>query len=243
MIFDAAYRAFQRLFTPPFRSMLWKALGATLLLLAILWLLVRETFLFYVWPWLQQFMPNLPDRIGWLGFVAVIAFSIGLALLMALLIAPITAMIGGYFMDDAAEIIEKSDFRQDRAGQAMPFGRSLVISLKFLGLSLIGNLVAFILYFVPGVNLIAFYVINGYLLGREYFQFAACRLRSENDAYKFYRQNALTVFCGGLVIALFVSVPVLNLLTPLFAAAMMTYLHKSLSKKSDNFSLDDLPRR
>lgn len=242
MIFDAAYRAFQRLLTPQYRSMLWKALGATLLLLAILWLLVRETFLVYVFPWLQQFMPNLPDWAGWLGFIAIIAFSIGLALLMALLVAPITAMIGGYFMDDAAEIIEKSDYAQDPVGQAMPLGRSLVISLKFLGLSLIGNLVAFILYFVPGVNLIAFYIINGYLLGREYFEFAACRLRSESDARAFYKKNALTVFGGGLVIALFVSVPVLNLLTPLFAAAMMTYLHKSLSKKSVMFPVNDLPR-
>lgn len=240
MIFDAAYRAFQRLMTPQYRAMLWRALGATLILLAILWLLVRETFLYYVWPWLQQFMPNLPDWIGWLGFVGVIVFSIGLALLMALLVAPITAMIGGYFMDDAAEIIEKSDYPQDPVGQAMSLGRSLIISVKFLGLSLVGNLLAFILYFVPGINLIAFYIINGYLLGREYFEFAACRLRREEDARAFYKKNALTVFGGGLVIAFFVSVPLLNLLTPLFAAAMMTYLHKSLSKKSTIFPLNDL---
>lgn len=237
MILDAALRAFQRLFTPPFRSMLWKALGATLLLLAILWLVVREFFLYYIWPWLQQFMPNFPDWAGWLGFIAVLVFSIGLALLMALLVAPITAMIGGYFMDDAAEIIEKTDYPDDPVGQAIPLGRSLVISFKFLGLSIIGNIVAFILYFLPGVNLIAFYVINGYLLGREYFEFAACRHRTEKNAHEFYKHNAVTVFFGGLIISLFVSVPVLNLLTPLFAAAIMTYLHKSLSHKSDNIQL------
>ena len=233
MILDAALRAFRRLFTPPFRSMLWKALGATLLLLAILWLVVREFFLYYIWPLLQQFVPNLPDWAGWLGFIAVIVFSIGLALLIALLVAPITAMIGGYFMDDAAEIIEKTDFPDDPVGQPMPLGRSLVISLKFLGLSIIGNIIAFILYFLPGVNLIAFYAINGYLLGREYFEFAACRHRTEKNAHEFYKHNALTVFFVGLIIALFVSVPVLNLLTPLFATAIMTYLHKSLSHKSD----------
>ena len=133
MIFNAALRAFERIFTPPFRSMLWKALGATLLLL--------------------------------------------------------------------------------------------------VGLSILGNILALILYFFPGINLIAFYIINGYLLGREYFEFAACRLRSEEDARAFYNENAFTVFSGGVIIALFVSIPVLNLLTPLFAAAMMTHLHKSLSQK------------
>lgn len=240
MIFDAAIRAFQRIFTPQYRAMLWKALGATLLLLAILWLMLRELFIYSVWPWFSQFVPNLPDWAGWLGFIAVIVFSIGLALLMALLIAPISAMIGGFFMDDAAEIIEKEDYPEDKIGSAIPFGRSLVISLRFLGLSILGNIIAFILYFVPGINLIAFYAINGYLLGREYFEFAACRFRSEKAAHEFYKQNALSVFCGGLIIALFVSVPVLNLVTPLFAAAMMTHLHKSLSKKHDNIYQSDL---
>ena len=236
MIFDAAYRAFSRLFTPPYRSMLWKALGVTLLLLAILWFSLRELFLYYIWPYLQQYMPDFPDWAGWLGFVAVIIFSVGLALLMALLIAPITSLIGGYFMDDAAEIIEKTDYPDDPVGVAMPLGRSLVISLKFLALSLVGNIIALILYFFPGVNLVAFYAINGYLFGREYFEFAACRHRTELEAHQFYKQNALYVFFGGLIIALFVSVPVLNLLTPLFAAAMMTYLHKSLSRKKQALS-------
>lgn len=213
--------------------MLWKALGATLLVLVLLWLLVREVFFAFVWPWIAEFLPTLPHWVGWLGFIGAIVFSIGLALLMALLVAPITAMIGGLFMDDAAKIIEDNDYPQDKAGVEMPLGRSLVISLRFVGLSIIGNIVALILFFVPGVNLIAFYVINGYLLGREYFEFAACRLRPEAEAHAFYRQNALTVFGGGLVIALFVSVPLLNLLTPLFAAALMTHLHKSLSRKND----------
>lgn len=231
MIFNAALRAFERIFTPPFRSMLWKALGATLLLLVLLWLVLRELFFYFVWPWFAQFVPNMPDWAGWLGFMAALIFSVGLALLMALLVAPITAMIGGYFMDDAAEIIEKTDYPQDPAGKAMPLGRSLVISLRFLGLSILGNILALILYFFPGINLIAFYIINGYLLGREYFEFAACRLRTEQDAHAFYKENAFTVFSGGVIIALFVSIPVLNLLTPLFAAAMMTHLHKSLSQK------------
>lgn len=231
MILKAVFRALQRLLTPQYRTMLWKSLGVTLLVIVILYLLVRQFFLNYIWPWLANFMPNLPDWAGWLGITAIIVFSLGLAVLMALLVAPITAMIGGLFMDDAAAIIERDDFPNDIAGVEMPFMRALAISLKFLGLSILGNLLALMLFFVPGVNFFAFYAINGYLLGREYFEFAACRFRSEKAAHEFYRQNAWTVFGGGLCIALFVSIPILNLLTPLFAAAMMTYLHKSLSYK------------
>jgi CysZ protein len=36
------------------------------------------------------------------------------------------------------------------------------------------------------------------------------------------------VFLAGLVVAAFLAVPLLNLLTPLFAAAMMVHLHKMI---------------
>ncbi|EJF91169.1 sulfate transporter family protein [Bartonella tamiae] len=237
MIFDAAYRALQRIFTPPFRSMLWKALGATLAILAILWLLVRQAFFTFVWPWIADFLPTLPSWVGWLGFIGALTFSIGLAVLMALLIAPITAMIGGFFIDDVAEIIEKNDYRNDIPGTAMPLGRSLIIALRFVLLSILGNFIALLLFFVPGVNLIAFYVINGYLFGREYFEFAACRFRSEADAHAFYKRNSGSVFISGLIIAFFVSIPFLNLLTPLFAAAFMIHLYKKLDHNDEKKTL------
>ncbi|TIR83599.1 MAG: cysteine biosynthesis protein CysZ, partial [Mesorhizobium sp.] len=40
-----------------------------------------------------------------------------------------------------------------------------------------------------------------------------------------------TVFLAGLLIAVFLAVPLLNLLTPLFAAAMMVRLHKAVSAR------------
>lgn len=134
-------------------------------------------------------------------------------------------------MDEVADIIEMEDFAQDTPGRAVPLGRSLVLSSRFLAVSLVANLFALLMFFVPGVNLIAFYVVNGYLLGREYFVFAANRYRDEAAAKAFYRENSLTVFFAGLFISIFVSIPIVNLITPLFAAAMMTYLYKALSAK------------
>lgn len=231
MIIYSALRSLQRIFTAPYRSMLWKSLSLTLGLLILLWFMLRGIFLSWVWPWVESFLPGLPNWTGWFGMIGIIIFSLGLAFVMALFIAPITAMVGGFFMDDAAEIIEKEDYPNDPPGKAITFGRSLAIALRFLGLSVIGNIIALILYFIPGVNIISFYVINGYLLGREYFEFAAARQRGEEDAHNFYKANSFTVFLSGIIIALFLSIPILNLLTPLFAAAFMTYLHKSLSQK------------
>src|SRR5690606_34751020 len=106
---------------------------------------------------------------------------------------------------------------------------SVLVSAKFLVLVVLGNLLALVLLLVPGVNVVAFLLVNGYLLGREYFEFAAMRFRGEAEARALRRRHAGTVFAAGMVIALVLSVPLVNLATPLFAAAMMVHLHKMIS--------------
>jgi len=73
--------------------------------------------------------------------------------------------------------------------------------------------------------------VNGYLLGREFFEFAAMRFRSPEEARQFRVKHAFTVFLAGLAIAAFLAIPLLNLLTPLFAAGMMVHLHKLISRR------------
>src|SRR6185312_13189786 len=128
-------------------------------------------------------------------------------------------------------IIEKNEYPLDPPGQAVPTVRAVLLSLKFLAVVILGNIVALFLLLVPGVNVAAFFLVNGYLLGREYFEFAAMRFREEAEAKALRRRNFGTVFLAGLVIAVFLAIPVLNLLTPLFAAALMVHLHKLVSRR------------
>lgn len=173
----------------------------------------------------------MPDWAGWLAFLFAILAGIGLALMLALLLSPVTALIAGLFLDDVADVIEKRDYPKDAPGTAMPLGPAMASSIKFLGVVILGNIVALLLLFIPGVNLVAFFLVNGYLLGREFFEFAAMRFRSPDEARLFRTKHASTVFLGGLVIALFLAIPIVNLLTPLFAAGMMVHLHKLISAK------------
>ena len=105
-----------------------------------------------------------------------------------------------------------------------------MFGLRFAVLSIAVNLVALALLFVPGLNLVAFLGANGYLFGREYFELAAMRFRSAGDARAMRQRHSLSVFLGGLVIAAFVSIPLLNLFTPLFATALMVRLHRRLGR-------------
>jgi CysZ protein len=237
MIFDAARAAASQLFSPEFRSVFFKTLGLTLLALAALWLGVKELFEWLALPWLEALMPGLPDWAGWLSFVAAIVAGVGLALGLALLIAPVTAVVAGLFLDDIAETVERTDYPRDPPGRPVPAFRSIVLALKFFAVVVVGNLIALLLLLVPGINIAAFFLVNGYLLGREFFEFAAMRFRSEAEAKDLRARNAGTIFLAGLVIAAFLAVPLLNLLTPLFAAAMMVHLHKTISAR------ESAPRR
>ncbi|TIM60238.1 MAG: sulfate transporter family protein, partial [Mesorhizobium sp.] len=177
---------------------------------------------------LQAFVPGLPSWAGWLsGIIAGILLAMG----MALLVAPVTAIVAGLFLDDIAEVVERTDYPGDPPGRAVPVLQSLALAIKFFGVVILGNIVALLLLLVPGINLAAFFTVNGYLLGREFFEFAAMRFRPEAEAKALRRKYAGTVFLAGLLIAVFLAVPLLNLLTPLFAAAMMVRLHKAVSAR------------
>ena len=228
MILDAARAALSRLFSSEFRAVFLKTLGLTVLALVALWFALTGLVDWLALPWVHSLLPGLPSWAGWLsGIIAAIALAFG----MALLIAPVTAIVAGLFLDDIAEVVERTDFPGNPAGRAMPALRSLVLSVKFLGVVILGNIVALLLLLVPGINIAAFFIVNGYLLGREFFEFAAMRFRPEDEARALRRKYAGTVFLAGLLIAAFLAVPLLNLLTPLFAAAMMVYLHKAIGAR------------
>lgn len=231
MILDAARAAARQLFSPPFRGAFIKSLGLTILILAGLWFALQRLFDTYAMPWLDALIPGLPAWAGWLGLAAAIVAGLGLAVALALLVAPVTAIVAGIFLDDVAEAVERESYPQDPPGKAVPLMRSIVLSLKFFSVVILGNLLALLLLLLPGVNLIAFFVVNAYLLSREFFEFAAMRFRNEADAKALRRRHAGTVFLAGFVIAAFVAIPLLNLLTPLFAAAMMVHLHKMISAR------------
>ncbi|QRM53755.1 sulfate transporter family protein [Sinorhizobium sp. BG8] len=235
MILDAARMALANLLAPETRNVFWKVLGLTILVLIVLWFALRESFIVFALPWVESFMPGTPGWAGWMALVFGIIASLGLALALALLLAPVTAVVAGFFLDDVAEVVERRDYPADAPGSPLPLGAALLGSIKFLGVVLAGNLLALLLLFVPGVNLVAFFLVNGYLLGREFFEFAAMRFRPPAEARLFRSKHRQTVFLAGLLIAAFLAVPIVNLLTPLFAAGMMVHLHKLITQKDPQF--------
>jgi uncharacterized protein involved in cysteine biosynthesis len=82
-----------------------------------------------------------------------------------------------------------------------------------------------------GIGVIILFLANSYLLGREYFELAAMRFRPPQDAKALRKSNAAYIFLAGMVIAVFVSIPLVNLATPIFAMAYMVHIHKRMMSK------------
>ncbi len=234
MLITAVRNALGELLNPAMRSVLWKSLGLTILALFVVWnliALVVETFAIpFVSGWFAAI--TIPAWTSGIGIFAAIAAGVGLAIALAFLIGPVSAAIAGLFLDDVAEHVEAEDYPEDPPGKALPLGQSIAMSLRFFLIVIAGNLLALMLLLVPGVNLIAFFAVNGYLLGREYFEFAALRHHDSATVRQLRAQHSGTIIMAGMVIAGFLAIPLVNLLTPLFGAALMVHLHKAVAAKS-----------
>lgn len=204
--------------SPPFRVVLFKSLGLTILTLVVAW---------FGLEWLIDHLVTL-ER-SWLDSLIQIASGLILVVGAVFLVVPVTALVASLFLDDIAQVVERTHYADDPTGQPLPAFEAVKSAIGFTLVVIGVNLVALMLLLVPGVNAIIFLVANGYLLGREYFELAAMRFRPKEEVNALRRANGGRVFLAGLVIAGLLAIPVLNLLTPLFATALMVHLHKAIN--------------
>ncbi len=216
---ESAMQAFGETFSPPLRRILVKSIGLAFLLLIVLGMILQAAITHLV---------ALPYPFD---MALAIFTALGIIAGAIYLMPPITSLVASLFFDEIAEQVERRNYPADPAGKALPVTTSVLLSLRFFGLVLAVNLIALILLILPGVNVAVFFFANGYLLGREYFELAAMRFRPIDEARALRRANALRVFLAGLVIAGIVIIPILNLITPVFATAFMVRMHKKISRE------------
>lgn len=221
MISDAL-GAFSQVFSPPLRKVLLKSVGLAVLLLIALGAALQ---------WLLQFLLPLSHPYD---YIAAILLGLLTLILAFFAMAPVTSLMAAIFLDDVAEEVERTKFPADAPGKPLSIPRAALLSAKFFGVVLLVNLGAILLWFViPVLNVAVFFVANAYLLSREFFEMAAMRFRTPEEARRLRQQNAVSVFLSGMVIAAIVIVPVLNLITPVFATAFMVRRHKRYTRTSE----------
>ncbi|HET7678794.1 MAG TPA: sulfate transporter family protein [Xanthobacteraceae bacterium] len=230
---DAVVRALTQMFTPPFRRVLLKAIGLALLMIVLL-----GVGMYYGFSWLaetgaswgQSNVGVVPQNV-WTVLVWVLSFmaSLGIITGAVFLMPAVTAFVGSFFVDEIADQVEGAYYPAEMPGVALPFFRALLEGVKTALLTILVYVVALPFVLFAGLGLVILFLANAYLLSREYFELAAMRFRPPAEAKALRRAHRGQVFLAGLFIAAFVSIPVVNLATPLFAMALMVHIHKRVT--------------
>ena len=230
---DAATRALAQMFAPALRRVLLKAVGLALVLITIIGILLQRVLAAWAEAganWAEQTAGVVPHA-AWATLSWVLSIMAGLGIITgALFLMPaVTAFVGSFFVDEIADVVERKHYPAEPPGRALPFFRALIEGLSFAVLALLVYLCAVPFLLLAGLGVIILFLANSYLLGREYFELAAMRFRPPKEAKAMRKTNATYLFLAGMVISVFVSIPIVNLATPIFAMAFMVHMHKKLS--------------
>ncbi|MEZ5648709.1 MAG: EI24 domain-containing protein [Alphaproteobacteria bacterium] len=172
--------------------------------------------------------------IGWLN-TALSILGAFLAVYIAFLLFPAAvAFIVGFYVEDAAAAVETKDYPYLPASRPISWIESLGSTAKLAVVALALNIVVLpiylILLFFPPLSLGLFYVLNGYLLGREYFDLVASRHLKPGHVESLRKKHSFAIQRAGTLIALLFSIPFVNLAAPLLGAAAMVHLFHRLNE-------------
>ncbi len=217
---SAAFKAFGDLLSRDFRSVLFKAIGLTIgLFIAVLIAvqIIISTLILLPWPWAETLL----------------AVGTGLALLVAFffLMAPVTAIFAGFFLDTIAARVESAHYPHDRPGEPLGTARAAVTALQFAAVILAVNLAILpAVFFAFGAVVLV--IANAYLISREYFEMIAMRHMPVAEARALRKENTPAILAAGLLPALLALIPLLNFTVPLFATAYFVHIFKQVAASS-----------
>jgi len=231
-MFDAAFSALLQMFSAPLRAVLLKAIGLALLVIVIIGIALQRLFSALATSganWAESATGVVPHG-AWEVLIWIVSIMAGLGIVTgALFLMPaVTALVGSFFVDEIADHVERADYPADPPGAALPFTSAIFQGAITALLALVVYTFALPLMLF-GIGIFVLFFANAWLLSREYFELAAMRFRPPAEAKLLRRQHAGYLFAAGMIIALFVSIPILNFATPVFAMAFMVHLHKKLT--------------
>jgi uncharacterized protein involved in cysteine biosynthesis len=230
---DAAIKALSQILSPPMRSILWRSIGLALVLVTVLAIALQRLLSWFASHgegWAEAILgPTFHTPLNVFAWVVSIAAGLGVVLGGIFLMPAITSLVASFFVDEVADHVEREHYPAERPGVALPLSLAFSEGIRTSLLTILVYLIALPFVFIAGAGFLAFFIATAWLLGRQYFELAAMRFRSPADARLMRRENAATIFTAGLLIAAFVSIPIINLATPLFGMAFMVHMHKLLS--------------
>ena len=229
MIFTSFFKALGQIGDPRFRRVLMLGVGLTFVLLiafyaGFLWLLQAMMGPEQTLPLIGQ-VQWLDDLVSWSSLLFMVILSV-------FLMVPVASAITSMFLDEVAQAVEDRHYRHLPDVPKMPLWDSLRDTVNFLGVLIGANVLAFIAYaLLPWAAIFIFWALNGYLLGMEYYTLAAMRREGRARAKELRRQHRGTIWFAGTLMAIPLSIPLMNLVIPILGAATFTHIYHGLNAK------------
>lgn len=220
-MFSAFTKAIEQLSEPATRRVLGisiaTSIGVFIALLAVVFFLLTKTALF---------------SIGWLDAAVDLLGGIAVLVLTWLLFPAVVSACVGLYLDRVADAVEARHYPHLPPPREMPLGEVIATTIKFFGVMVGMNLIVLVFLLFPPVFPFVFYSVNGYLLGREYFELVASRRMDVTEVRAQRWAHRWAVFAAGLLIALLLTVPLVNLIAPIIGTAAMVHLAEKWRRTS-----------
>ena len=238
MFARAFIASFYQLRNNTLRRCVWLGLAGSAATLSILIMIISILLLgtdLTVFGGLLSFLnPIIDFLMDMMGLMAVLIVS-------WFLFPSIACLVVGFYLEDIAQAVEteiNSELPQPRVQRKTEI---VAVTCKFAAISLLLNILVFpvyvILLFFGPLNLLIYYTLNGYLIGREFFELVAHRRLLPAEAVKLRQKVKFQLFLSGVMITFMMTLPIVNLIAPVIAVSVMVYLvddwNKTLMKAQE----------
>jgi len=226
MILSDFAKSVAQLNDPRFKRVLWLGLALTFVLLFSIYALCLW-FLNLLTP--DEIALPFFGEVAWVGDLLSVGSILLMIVLSIFLMVPVASLFTGFFLEDVADAVEARHYPHLPPKPRQPWWPVLKGTFIYLWtLSFAGIAAVMLSLFMPPLAPLIFYAVNGLLLGREYFQMAAARRLGPEEARAAFKDNMGSVWIAGVLMAVALSIPLLNLLIPILGAATFTHLFHRL---------------
>lgn len=225
---DDFFKALSQSGDPQFRGTLLRGVGLTVLLLVVVYV-----GFFWLIGWLVPDSVTIPwiGQIAWLDDIASWGTVVLLLVASAFLMVPVASVFTGFFLDDVTDAVDARHYPHLPRARRLGMGESLIGALRFFGIIVGANLLALVIYiFMPPFAPFVFVGMNGYLLGREYFDLIAMRRLGRAGARRLRNRHGAQILIAGILMTAPLTIPLINLAVPVLGAATFTHLFHRLNR-------------
>ncbi len=143
---------------------------------------------------------------------------------------PVATLIIGLFLEEISDAVEARYYPNLPAVKRLNIIPVMIDAFQFIGIMILANIAALLAYvIVPVFALFIFWALNGYLMGREYFQLVAARRIGMKQARRLRKKYFSQIWIAGILVAIPLSIPIVNIIVPILGIAVFTHQFHRLS--------------